>query len=69
MTVATSDGMEQIIIRGQGCALISARELEEEVKRAGENLYREYTDRQQKGKHYLLDAVTAEKWKGNCGRT
>lgn len=34
VTVATSDGLEQIIIRGQGCYLISARELEEEVKRA-----------------------------------
>ncbi len=31
--VATSDGLEQIIIRGQGCALISAREFEQEVAR------------------------------------
>ena len=30
--VATSDGMEQIIIRGQGCELLSARDLEREVK-------------------------------------
>ena len=67
VTVATSDGMEQIIIRGQGCALISARELEEEVKRAGENLYREYADRQQKGKTYLLDAVTAKELREDCG--
>lgn len=28
VTVATSDGLEQIIIRGQGCQLLSARELE-----------------------------------------
>lgn len=28
VTVATSDGLEQIIIRGAGCGLISARELE-----------------------------------------
>ena len=31
VTVATSDGLEQIIIRGQGCGLISAREFEKEV--------------------------------------
>lgn len=67
VTVATSDGMEQIIIRGQGCALVSARELEAEVKRAGEELHREYTDRQQKGKHYLLDARKAGELKGYCG--
>lgn len=68
VTVATSDGMEQIIIRGQGCALVSARELEEEVKRAGENLYREYADRQQKGKYYLLDAERAGELKDMAGR-
>lgn len=33
VTVATSDGLEQLIIRGQGCQLISAREFYEEVKR------------------------------------
>lgn len=34
ITVATSDGLEQVIIRGQGCALLSARDLEEEIKRS-----------------------------------
>lgn len=33
VTVATSDYMEQIIITGQGCHLMSARELQEEVER------------------------------------
>lgn len=32
ITVATSDGLEQIIIRGQGCALLSSRELLEEIR-------------------------------------
>lgn len=36
ITVATSDGLEQIIIRGAGCALLSARELKEEIKRVKE---------------------------------
>lgn len=31
VTVATSDGLEQIIIRGEGCRLLSARELEAEI--------------------------------------
>ena len=33
VTVATSDGLEQIIIRGEGCRLLSARDLEEEIHR------------------------------------
>ena len=34
ITVATSDGLEQIIIRGQGCRLLSARDLKEEIRLA-----------------------------------
>ena len=34
ITVATSDGLEQIIIRGAGCQLLSSRDLKEEVDRA-----------------------------------
>ncbi len=33
VTVATSDGLEQIIIIGEGCHLISSRELKEEMER------------------------------------
>jgi len=33
VTVATSDGLEQVIIAGAGCKLLSAREFEAEVKR------------------------------------
>ncbi len=40
--VATSDGLEQIIIRGQGCHLVSAREFEEEVKALEDEIRREY---------------------------
>ncbi len=38
VTVATSDGLEQIIIRGEGCRLLSARELQEEIRRAEEQM-------------------------------
>ncbi|MBE5947506.1 MAG: GTP-binding protein [Lachnospiraceae bacterium] len=43
--VATSDGLEQIIIVGQGCHLVSAREFEQEVKEVEEHLRKEYLDR------------------------
>lgn len=33
ITVATSDGLEQIIIRGAGCRLLSSRDLKEEITR------------------------------------
>jgi len=36
VTVATSDGLEQIIIIGEGCHLISSRELKEEMERASQ---------------------------------
>ncbi len=60
ITVATSDGLEQIIIRGQGCSLISARELKEEIRLANESLCREYEENQPKAKSYLLDSFQKE---------
>ncbi len=38
VTVATSDGLEQLIIRGEGCALLSARDLYDEVKRVEQQI-------------------------------
>lgn len=40
--VATSDGLEQIIIRGNGCQLVSAREFETEVLNLEQNIRDEY---------------------------
>ena len=40
VAVATSDGLEQMIIRGAGCLLMSAKDLWEDVKRT-EQLIRE----------------------------
>jgi small GTP-binding protein len=42
ITVATSDGLEQIIIRGQGCRLLSSRDLREEIQRAENYLWESY---------------------------
>lgn len=60
ITVATSDGLEQIIIRGQGCALLSARELKEEIQRASEEIRGTYMDQPPGSRNYLLDAATKE---------
>lgn len=51
VAVATSDGLEQIIIRGQGCRLVSARELEEEVRVENDRTYHEFMGRQAVGRN------------------
>ena len=60
VTVVTSDGLEQIIIRGKGCALYSARELKEEIERASEEIQRAYGDKTLEERNYLLDGVDDE---------
>ena len=45
VTVATSDGLEQVIIRGAGCLLYSAREFEKEVKAMEEHIRSDYLNR------------------------
>ena len=52
ITVATSDGLEQIIIRGQGCSLLSARELAEEISYTKKNFMETHGTRPL-GKHTL----------------
>lgn len=60
VTVATSDGLEQIIIRGAGCYLLSAREFVEEVQRAGRQLMENYQENKEKNRNYLMDGVAEE---------
>lgn len=60
VTVATSDGLEQIIIRGQGCMLISSREFEKEVKRAEEQLRSDYIEKQPKNKNLIMHTKAGE---------
>ena len=45
VTVATSDGVEQVIIRGQGCILMSARELLEDVEKREEELRKNFLNK------------------------
>ena len=42
VTVATSDGLEQIIIIGEGCRLMSSRELKEDIERLSREIVREF---------------------------
>ncbi len=60
ITVATSDGLQQIIIRGTGSAVLSARELKEEIERAIEKVLQAYKEKQAVDRNYLKDALPAE---------
>ncbi len=60
VVVATSDGLSQIIIRGAGSELLSARELKEEIDRANETTKQVYTDKQEKNKNYIMDNLSQE---------
>lgn len=58
ITVATSDGLEQIIIRGTGCAILSAGELKEEIDSANERVLLAYREKQPLNRNYLKDALS-----------
>ena len=60
VSVATSDGLEQIIIRGQGCRLVSARELWEDLERVKVMLREEYLDKPQLKRNSLIDMLPEE---------
>ena len=59
VTVATSDGLEQIIIRGQGCGLISAREFEKEVASVKKGVVFRLQEQKQSG-HTLMDSLSED---------
>lgn len=60
ITVVTSDGLEQIIIRGAGCRLVSAREFQKQVSEMEKQLKREYMDTQPSNKNFLKDVLSKE---------
>ncbi len=60
VTVATSDGLEQIIIRGQGCFLLSAKELEEDMRAAKREVLDIIYQKKETMHNYLLDAADEE---------
>ncbi len=60
ITVATSDGLEQIIIRGAGCRLLSSRELQEEIEQMNEKIKTEYMDVQPENRNFLKNSLSKE---------
>lgn len=60
ITVATSDGLEQVIIRGQGCNLLSARELLEELTSTRQRLRQDYLEAPRTGRSFLLDGISGD---------
>lgn len=60
VTVATSDGLEQVIIRGAGCRLLSARELKEEMASANQRMMAAYQDQQVIERNLLSDVLSEE---------
>lgn len=58
ITVATSDGLQQIIIRGAGCSLLSARELKAEVESVNEWIREKYQELQDSNSNFKLEALS-----------
>ena len=58
ITVATSDGLQQIIVRGAGCALLSARELKSEMEAANLRIKEEFEDSKARNHNYLMDSLS-----------
>ncbi len=57
VTVVTSDGLEQVITRGQGSALISSREFEKEVEEVRRRIREEMDAKKDPKKNYLFDQM------------
>ncbi len=60
VTVATSDGLEQVIIRGEGCILLSAMDLREEVAGKSRQVLEDFERTNEAGRTFLPDAVLEE---------
>lgn len=60
ITVATSDALEQIIIRGKGAALLSAREFKEEIERANDAALQAYREKHSTKPNYLMDKLPTD---------
>ena len=60
ITVATSDGLEQVIIRGQGCALLSAKDLQEEIARSKAEFKEQHIEQGMKERNLLGEYISKE---------
>ena len=57
VTVATSDGLEQIIILGQGAVRMSARGLLEEIRSSEEEMRNEWREKRRSSNHLLGESM------------
>ena len=60
VTVATSDGLEQMIIMGQGARRMSAMELKDDIMSTSQELRLLIEQRREQGKQYLFDKLPEE---------
>jgi small GTP-binding protein len=60
VTVATSDGLEQVIIMGQGAVRLSASDLREEIEAVQKEIQSEWIQRRTSSRNYLIDQVSDE---------
>lgn len=66
VTVATSDGLEQVIIMGQGAHRISAQGLKKEIEDTERNARAQWHEQRQSSKTYLFEHMPEEfqaQWK------
>ena len=60
VTVATSDGLEQVIIMGQGAHRISAQGLKKEIEDTERNARAQWHEQRQSSKTYLFEHMPEE---------
>lgn len=60
VTVATSDGLEQVIILGQGCRRLSAKDLQQEIQRTRQQIREEIRAKRESDRNYLLGDLPEE---------
>lgn len=60
VTVATSDGLEQIIIMGQGANRLSAKGLKDEIEATQKQIRQQWQGQRQSSKNYLIDNISKE---------
>ena len=61
VTVATSDGAEQVIIRSEGCLLLSSRDLEIEIERIEEEIRGQHIEKNPRTGNYIGNSLPADK--------
>ena len=60
ITVATSDNLQQVIILGAGCSVMSAGDLKKEIESLDESISKALQDRQVRARNYVGDLLSDE---------